>query len=49
MIPDPTPVTLDKTSAVKAFSNMKLLLACLRGHTDIPFSYVIRQNILPPD
>ena len=40
---------LDKTSAAKAFSAMKHLLACMRGHNDVPLSYVIRKNLLPPD
>jgi hypothetical protein len=47
--PDPTPVTLDETSAHKAFSNMWLLLADMRGHNDVPLTYVIRPRILPPD
>ena len=40
--PEPTPVNLDETSAHKAFSNM-------RGHNDIPLTYVVRPRILPPD
>jgi hypothetical protein len=48
-IPDPTPVTLDETSAHKAFNNMRHLLAEMRGHSDIPLTYVIRPRILPPD
>ena len=47
--PDPTPVTLDETSAHKAFSNMRLLLASIRGHNHVPLTYVIRPRILPPD
>ena len=47
--PDPTPVTLDEISAHKAFSNMRLLLAGMRGHNDVPLTYVIRPRILPPD
>jgi hypothetical protein len=47
--PEPTPVTLDETSAHKAFSNMRLLLAGTHGHNDVPLTYVIRPRILPPD
>jgi hypothetical protein len=47
--PDPTPVTLDETSTHKAFSNMRLLLAGIRGHNDTPLTYVIRPRILPSD
>jgi hypothetical protein len=36
-------------SAYKAFSNMRLLLAGMRGHNDVPLTYVIRPRILPPD
>jgi hypothetical protein len=39
--PEVTPVTLDETSAHKAFSNMRLLLAGMRGHNDVPLTYVI--------
>jgi hypothetical protein len=46
--PELTPVTLDD-SAHKAFSNMKLLLAGMRGHNDVPLTYVIWPRILPPD
>ena len=44
-----TPVILDETSAHKAFSNMRLLLASMREHNDVPLTYVIRPRILPPD
>ncbi len=44
--PEPTPVTLDKTSAHKASSNMRLLLAGMRGHNDVPLTYVVRPRIL---
>ena len=47
--PEVTPVTLDETSAHKAFSNMRLLLAGMRGHNDVPLTYVIRPRLLPPD
>ncbi len=46
---EPTPVNLDETYAHKAFSNMQLLLAGMRGHNNVPLSYVIRPRILPPD
>jgi hypothetical protein len=47
--PEPTNVTLDESSAHKAFSNMKLLLSNMRGHNDVPLAYVIRPRLLPPD
>jgi hypothetical protein len=47
--PEPTNVNLDDTSAHKAFSNMRLLLANMRGHDNVPLTYVIRPHILPPD
>lgn len=48
-IPDPTLVALNETSNAKVFSAMKHLLACMRGYTDVPLSYGIRKNLLPPD
>jgi hypothetical protein len=47
--PKPTNVNLDETSAHKAFSNMQLLLANMRGHDNVPLTYVIRPHILPFD
>ncbi len=47
--PEATPMTLDENSANKAFSNMRLLLAGMLGHNDVPLTYVIRPRILPPD
>jgi hypothetical protein len=40
-------MTLDTTSASKAFTAMKIILSNMRGHTGIPSTYVIHQRILP--
>ncbi|MBM3917828.1 MAG: hypothetical protein FJ349_09525 [Sphingomonadales bacterium] len=47
--PDPTSVTLDGTSAAKAFNQMRQILTNMRGVSKVPLAYVIRTRILPPD
>ena len=42
-------MTLDAISTPKAFTAMKIILYNMRGHTDIPLTYVICQRILPRD
>jgi len=43
------PLTLDHTTAVKAFDKVKTLLTRVRGVQGVPLSYVIRYNIWDPE
>ncbi len=47
--PDYIPITLDTSSATKAFERVKNLLTHVHGATGISLVYVVRHQLIPND
>jgi hypothetical protein len=45
--PDYIAITLDTSSAMKAFERVKTILTCVRGVTGVPIVYVVRYQLIP--